>query len=124
GFTASQINGLLGRGGFQDLQKLWTTFDKEHRALPGFIGNADWQFVPEAVKRRNNLVHGNRVYDLRECKTYARHVLTAIKCFRSRIMNEYGIDPWKRLTGLKKARLQWTSPKGAASSLQRAPILN
>lgn len=107
GFSARQADLLLERTGFKDLRKLWPIFERTHRPLPDFIGNRDWQFVPEAVTRRNKLVHGIRVYPLAECKTYSGHVLAAIKRFRTNMLRDYGVDPWKRLTGRRKPALQW-----------------
>ena len=90
GFTGKQADQLLDRKGFEDLKNLWDVFEKNHNSLPKFVGNQHWQFVPEAVRRRNQLVHGGRVYSLAECKLYAEHTLEAIRILRERVIADYG----------------------------------
>jgi hypothetical protein len=107
GFTGKQANQLLGRKGFEDLKEIWRVFEKNHTALPEFVGNEHWQFVPEAVRHRNQLVHGARVYSLAESKLYAERTLSAIKRLRQRVIADYGIDPWTRQKGRRKSKLQW-----------------
>jgi hypothetical protein len=63
GFTSKHADDLLDRKGFYDLKDLWEVFDVDHRELHSIIGNANWQYVPEAVTMRNKLVHGQQVYN-------------------------------------------------------------
>ena len=106
GFTGKQANGLLGRKGFEDLKNIWPVFERDHNTLPKFVGN-HWQFVPEAVSRRNKLVHGARVYALSECKLYAERTLAAIEALRTRVIADYGVDPWTPQKGRRKPKLEW-----------------
>lgn len=107
GFSMKQSGRLIEKKGFDDLKNIWDIFEKNYRPLPVFIGIRDWQFVPEAVRRRNKLVHGTMVYKLEECKQYAEHVLSALKSLRQQVIKEYGTDPWTRQTGRRKPKLQW-----------------
>jgi hypothetical protein len=107
GFTGKQADQLLGRKGFEELKNVWDVFEKNHTALPKFVGNQHWQFVPEAVRRRNQLVHGARVYSLAESKLYAEHTLAAIMRLRACMIADYGVDPWTKQKGRRKPKLQW-----------------
>jgi hypothetical protein len=107
GFTGKQADQLLSRKGFEELKSIWEVFEKNHNSLPKFVGNQHWQFVPEAVRRRNQLVHGGRVYSLAECKLYAEHTLAAIRILRARVIDRYGFDPWATQKGRRRSKLQW-----------------
>lgn len=107
GFSLKQSDRLVESKGFKELREHWDIFEKTHRSLPAFIGNADWQFVPEAVTMRNKLVHGHKVYKLTDCELYARHVLSALKRLHANVKKDYGKDPWARISGRLKPKLQW-----------------
>jgi hypothetical protein len=107
GFTSKQSDTLIGRRGFKDLKNVWAVFDRDHRTLPVAIGNDRWQHVPKAVEMRNDLVHGNRVYELDVCRSYANHVLTALKSLHSQVFKDYGRDPWMKLPIRRKPQLHW-----------------
>ena len=107
GFSLKQSQRFTERKGFGELKEMWDLFDKEHRTLPIFIGNQDWQNIPTAVEMRNKLVHGTTVYKLSKCKEFADHVLTALMKLRTTVQSEYRRDPWQRITGKRNPRLQW-----------------
>lgn len=107
GFSLKQSDRLVEGKGFKELREYWDIFEKNHRPLPEFIGNVDWQFVPEVVTMRNKLVHGQKVYKLSECEIYTKHILNALKRLHANVKKEYGKDPWVRISGRIKPKLQW-----------------
>ena len=107
GFTSKQAETLFDNMGFKDLKEVWSCFDKQHRALPEFIGNDKWQHIQPAVTMRNKLAHGERVYKLAECKLVAEKVLVVLNEFRAKLQYEIQFDGWSRLPVRRKAALQW-----------------
>ena len=106
GFTSTQSEEILGRRGFQDLAKLWPCFAPSHQALPAFVGK-NWQHVQPAVKMRNSLVHGERVFKLAECHSAAKQVLVALNDFRNELQLSVGFDGWSRVQTRRKRKLAW-----------------
>jgi hypothetical protein len=95
GFTVEQVSILLDRKGFEELQRMWEVFERDHKRLPEILGST-WQNMPKAKTMRNHLVHGNKVYSLDDCKSYARDVLTALEKLHEYVIDEYGADPWTK----------------------------
>lgn len=48
------------------------------------------------AKMRNKLVHGERVYNLIECRTQATDALSALSRLRDALDAEYGYSGWER----------------------------
>ena len=67
--------------------------------------------MPEAVKMRNKIVHGFRVYNLSDCREKALRVKDAIEVLHNTAMQDLGCDPWNRLPGKKMASLDWLNLK-------------
>jgi hypothetical protein len=107
GFTSAQATRLIGRKGFQDIKEMWDIFDRQHRTLHSMIGNNEWQHVPKAIEMRNKLVHGQQVFRAKNCDTYTRHVLAALKKLHREVCSDYCSDPWTVLKARKKPQLQW-----------------
>lgn len=107
GFSLKQSSRFTERKGFSELKDMWDLFDKDYRTLPTFIGNQHWQPIPNAIKMRNDLVHGAKIYKLADCNSSAHHVLSALKELRQNVQAEYGRDPWQRIRGKRAPRLQW-----------------
>ena len=95
GFTLEQAAILLDGKGFEELKKMWEVFERDHKRLPAILGSA-WQHVPKAKKMRNDLVHGNAVYDLKDCKDVTAEVLKALDKLHEFVVDEYGVDPWSK----------------------------
>ena len=111
GFTSRQCNKIFKYMSFDAMKRVWPVFERDHRTLPEFIGNNVWQHVPEAVKMRNKIVHGSRVYNLSDCREKALRVKDAIEVLRNTAMQDLGCDPWNRLPGKKKTSLDWLNLK-------------
>lgn len=107
GLSSKQCNIILSNKGFRDMVDMWPVFEKEHRSLPEFVGQAFWQHVQEAVTMRNKMVHGSRVYDLKICAEFATKVRAAMGELRTRSVSELNCDPWKTLPGKIKPELVW-----------------
>jgi hypothetical protein len=107
GFDTKQTEYLLHQKGFQDLQNLWFIFDIRYRRLHDLVSHAEWPRLKEAVTIRNQLVHGQKVFGLKYCDKYTKHVLKALKSLHSEILKSYGADPWKIQKTRKKSALQW-----------------
>jgi hypothetical protein len=120
GFTSKHADDLLGRKGFEELKNLWEVFDIRHRSLPAIIGNAEWQHIPTAVTMRNKLVHGQEVFALPKCETYAEHTKKALQTLHRTIRADYGTDPWATLTRRTKPKLEWHIVNNSLSETQRA----
>lgn len=87
---------VKGLGGLERLKDTWELYDPKHRKLPPLIG-ADWATFDATAKMRNKLVHGERVYNLAECKTQATNTLDALDRLKARFDAEYGYSGWDRL---------------------------
>lgn len=107
GFTWTHTDRILERKGFQDLKLLWDIYDAEHRELHNVIGNKHWQHIPEALKMRNAIVHGNQTYPLSKCEIFASRVVAAAKSLHRNVLDAYGADPWKELIKPSKSALKW-----------------
>lgn len=105
GFSITQSNKILARNGFDALVAQWDVFDRRHRTLPSIL-QAEWSNVKQAKKMRNDLVHGNKVFDLAECQSKATEVLIAIRKLHAFIVEDYGSDPWQKQPA-HRARLDW-----------------
>lgn len=112
GFRSREADVLLARAGFQQLTTLLPCFEKEHRTLPQLVGVA-WPAVQAAVKMRNKLVHGVKVFDAEECNVAAKAVLDATSDLRKSVKDSIGVDVWKRLPSRKKCLLQFELPRRA-----------
>jgi len=107
GFSLKQSDRLIERKGFKELRECWDIFEKDHRPIHDLVGNDKWQFLPRAVEMRNRLVHGVEVFKLAECELFTGHVLKALQQLHTRIAEEYGRDPWSRMSGRRSPALQW-----------------
>lgn len=111
GFRSKDANLLLKKTqGFNNQKEIWPIFEPSNRKLPEIIGNKYWQHVGKAVKMRNNLVHGSRVYNLTECKEAAEQIIALLDQTVDKFNREYGYDGWRRVSVRIKAVLH-SDPK-------------
>lgn len=87
---------VKGLGGLERLKDTWELYDPKHRKLPALIG-ADWATFDATAKMRNKLVHGERVYNLADCRTQAIDTLAALNRLKAAFDAEYGYSGWDRL---------------------------
>jgi hypothetical protein len=107
GFTSNQARRLIDRKGFRELKDMWDVFDRRHQTLNVMVGNTEWQHIPKAVEMRNKLVHGQRVFNRRNCDAYTKHVLVMLRKLHREVRSDYGYDPWTVMPSRKKPRLSW-----------------
>jgi hypothetical protein len=56
---------------------------------------------------RNKLVHGERVYNLDECKEISDKVILALKAFKQGLDKKLNHDVWKSLPRRRSSKVQW-----------------
>lgn len=62
---------------------------------------------------RNKLVHGERVYNLEECKKRTEQVLEALQEMQNVFKKEYNYDGWSRIPIRRKSTLIWDDPRNS-----------
>lgn len=95
---------VKGLGGLERIKDAWELYDPRHRSLRSMIGQ-DWAIFVETAKMRNKLVHGERVYNLGECREQATRTLQALNRLKSTLDEEYGYSGWERLKVRRVANL-------------------
>jgi len=111
GFKNTDATKLLRKiQGFKNQKEIWSCFDPNGKNLPEIIGNKHWQHINKAVKMRNDLVHGTRVYNLNLCKEMAENILELLDQSVASFNAEYGYDGWSRVSIRKKSTLH-SDPK-------------
>lgn len=106
GFTSNHARTLFDRNGFEKTRIVWPCFDRDGRTLPQFVGS-NWEHASTANKMRNKLVHGQRVYELKLCKSQTTLVLQAINDFREKFAEETMVDVWETLPRRVKSKTVW-----------------
>ncbi len=106
GFTSKAANTLLEQiRGFKNIKDVWSCFDPAGESLPTIVGNAHWQTISPSVTMRNKLVHGDRVYNLAECKAQAEKVLKSLEKIEKTFQPRYGYSGWKAFSVRRKSKL-------------------
>ena len=111
GFTSKQCDRIFNNMGFEAMKEAWPNYERYYRTLPECVGENYWPHVAKAVKMRNAIVHGSRVYYLSDCRDKALRVKNAIEVLRNTAMQDLGCDPWNRLPGKKTPSLVWLDLK-------------
>jgi hypothetical protein len=107
GFTSSQVERLLKRKGFKDLNEMWDIYDRKFEKLSTILGQPLWTHMNRAVEMRNQMVHGNRVFDLNVCENYTVHVVEALEQLHKEITRRFERDPWQKMKIRKVPQLSW-----------------
>ena len=122
GFRSIDANLLLTKTkGLSNQKEIWPIFEPNNRKLPDIIGNTYWQHIGKAVKMRNNLVHGARVYNLAECMDTANQIVTLLDKTVDVFQKEYNYDGWSRVSVRIKAVLH-SDPKVRRPILTTMPM--
>ncbi len=96
--------------GFRKQAEIWSCFDPSGQKVVDVISSKNWQFVHDAVKMRNQLVHGARVYDLEACSLMARNILALLDDTVKSFNEKYGFDGWSKVSVRRRSNLH-TDPK-------------
>lgn len=111
GFKNKDAEILLNQvKGFKKQKDIWNCFDPNGKKLHEIIGNTHWQHVNKAVKMRNALVHGSRVYHLSKCKEMAEKIIELLDQTVTSFNKVYGYDGWTKVSIRKKSTLH-SDPK-------------
>ncbi len=111
GFTSKSASTLIKKfDGFSKISDVWSCFDPEEQALPEILGNNHWQHIPQAVKKRNKLVHGAQAFNLEECEQSAVQLIETLKHIESVFQARYGYSGWKNNSVRRVSKLH-SEPK-------------
>lgn len=114
GFTSGQADKILGRGGLEELRRLWACFAPSQAQLSVLLTSQELGRLTDAATMRNKLVHGQRAYSLSDCKSRAEHILKLLETLRAGLIGSIGADGWSRLPVRRKATLAWMPPTRAS----------
>ena len=122
GFTSKMADRVVGNlRGLDAVKGSWDLYDPANRKLVDLLPSADWQTFKSCAEMRNKLVHGERVYDLEECRLRAQEVLLALDGLRTRFATEYGYDGWTTASRRSKPRLHVDPKVRWTQGQQQAP---
>jgi hypothetical protein len=107
GFTSKQAEALLkSANGIARMKEFWPVFAKGNETMQSLTGS-NWQYLMTAQTMRNKLVHGERVYNLDECKAVSEKVVVALRTFKGALDKHLERDVWTYLPRRSSAKLQW-----------------
>jgi hypothetical protein len=123
GFPSVQATILMKKfDGLNKMKEVWECFDPDNRKLSDFVAPSTLQAIAETQGKRNDLVHGSRVYGVAECEREAGRALQALDDLRQTFRQEYGYDGWSKLKVRKTSTLhadQRVTKQGAPPSASR-----
>ena len=90
--------------------KTWEIYDPNHRKLSEILSANDIMVIREAAKMRNNLVHGEGVYNLNICKEETKKVLNTLNNIKIKFDSEYGYYGWSNIA-VRKISVLHSNPK-------------
>lgn len=106
GFRSNIAEKIVGNlRGLDAVRKAWELYDPQHRTLTSIVIEADWKVIKDAAEMRNKLVHGERVFNLDDCRRKAMDTLAALDRLKDTLDQEYKYSGWGRLKVRKKSRL-------------------
>ena len=106
GFASKIADRLVGNlRGLEAVKGSWDIYDPKSRKLTDLLCQEDWRLFKECAEMRNKMVHGERVYDLADCKKRAEAVLTALNRTKALFDQEYGYSGWTTASKRIKPRL-------------------
>jgi hypothetical protein len=110
GFTSKSADSYLKKvNGLRALKEEWRFFDPHERSLPTVIGEAIWNQISSDqngyAAMRNQLVHGIRVYNLKECEDKAKALLDTLDSIIQTLDDVYGYNGWSRPYTRKRSAL-------------------
>lgn len=96
---------IRGHGGLQKLKEGWELYDPKHRPLLSIISVADWSIFQTTSTMRNKMVHGERVYNLADCRKQAIDALAALDRVKAAFDAEYGYSGWNTHSARRSSHL-------------------
>lgn len=106
GFPSVKADLLMSKlRGIENIKQTWSCFDPRHEDLSSFVPKATLQIISGAQTKRNELVHGKKVFKLEDCRQTAEDVLVALDEVRGIMEQRYGFDGWSTMTRRIKSTL-------------------
>src|SRR5208283_4803072 len=79
GFPSVQASILMKKfDGLNKIKEVWECFDPANKKLSNFVAQTTLEAIAETQSKRNDLVHGTRVFSLNVCKREATRALMAL----------------------------------------------
>ncbi len=95
GFTSPIANIIIARlRGLTAIQDAWKLYDPQNEQITDFVSSSDWQTFKYCAEMRNKLVHGERVYDLVDCKKRSQEIVHALTRLKGLLDQRYGYSGW------------------------------
>jgi len=91
--------------GLEALKNAWEYYDPAHKKLTDIITQQDWKTVKDNSERRNDLVHGVRVYNLALCEKETKSNITALRNIKKAFEDTYGYSGWTPMAVRKISKL-------------------
>jgi hypothetical protein len=111
GFKSTIADKILNNiRGLEALKKNWEFYEPNHMKLTDIISSEDWKIIKDNSERRNDLVHGTRVFSLSLCKTETTKNIAALSNLKRTFDNTYGYSGWTK-TAIRKHSKLHTDPK-------------
>jgi len=95
GFPSNQADRLMNYfRGIENIKQIWPCFDPRNKPLSAFLIPSTLETIKNAQEKRNNLVHGKKVYKLSVYRDMSIDVLNALDDVRRSFETRYGSDGW------------------------------
>ena len=96
------INSLKG---LDAMKNAWEYYDPNHMKLLDIINQADWKTIKDNAEKRNQLVHGIRVYGKTVCKEETKKTIVSLKNIKKALENNYSYSGWTTIKIRKTSKL-------------------
>ncbi|GIV39730.1 MAG: hypothetical protein KatS3mg033_1530 [Thermonema sp.] len=111
GFKSKIADKLIRRAsGLNGIQEAWEIYDPQHRKLKDILGNEAVKTINEAGEKRNQLVHGQRVFKPGDYETEVNKLLDVLQVITDTFEKHYGYNGWEKARRRNKSVLH-TDPK-------------
>ena len=78
------------------IKKQWRFFDPENVSLQHILSNTDWTTLKNLASKRNEIIHGIRIYNLDTSLSYLQDALGLLDTVHITLQDRYGYSGWWR----------------------------
>ena len=111
GFTNAQAKIIMSAcQGFDKIANLWPVFDPNQKSVKELVAGNEWDAIIKIKQMRNNLVHGNKVYLLKDCREQVDATLPVLTKYLNTFNNIYGFNGWTEFS-IRETPLLHIDPK-------------
>lgn len=96
--------------GIEGLKSSWEIYEPNGKKLTEIIAQVDWKTISDASTKRNEIIHGQRVYNLSVCRAETQNVLVSLDNIVSMFQVTYGYDGWAK-AAIRKTSTLHKDPK-------------